>query len=268
MKFAIGSDFHLDINQNHPFELTSDKDAFYICCGDTSGEPEFRDKWLEGQAKHGYHGAFILGNHQVYHMFVKTIQDMHTELRAKFNDYAHGFKFLENDSIYFLEENILLIGCTLWTDFMADGDTTISGNIAQFQMNDYGWKCFMDSDEIRKLRWQDTIAFHNKSMEYIRKTIAEYKQKQPGIKIVLMTHHAPSRKSEDMRFMNSILNPAFISNLENFILDNPEIKLWAHGHLHNSCDYMIGECRVICNPRGYISHGEETEFNPNLIVEI
>ena len=27
MKFAIGSDFHLDINQDQPFNLAADKDA-------------------------------------------------------------------------------------------------------------------------------------------------------------------------------------------------------------------------------------------------
>ena len=137
MKFAIGSDFHLDINQSYPFELLADKDAFYLCCGDISGEPDFRDNWLKEQIEHGYHGAFVLGNHQIYHESVKSIQDMHAELRNEFKDYNNGFEFMENDSIYFPDENILLIGCTLWTDFAADGDATISGNIAQFQMNDY-----------------------------------------------------------------------------------------------------------------------------------
>lgn len=268
MKFAIGSDFHLDINQDHPFDLEADKDAFYLCCGDTSGEPEFRDKWLVRQAERGYRGAFVLGNHQVYHIFIKSIQDMHAELHNMFNSCDNGFKFLENDTIYFLADNILLIGCTLWTDFTADGDATIAGNIAQTRMNDYGWKCFKDGDEIRKLHWADTVTFNNKSMEYIRQTIDEYKQKHPDIKVVLMTHHAPSRKSLDARFVNSVLAPAFVSNLEHFILGTPEIKLWAHGHLHDACDYKIGECRIVCNPRGYLYHGEGGDFNTNLIVEI
>ena len=67
MKFAIGSDLHLDINRYYPFELTSDKDAFCVICGDIAGIPEYRNKWLEEQTKRGYRGAFILGNHQMYH---------------------------------------------------------------------------------------------------------------------------------------------------------------------------------------------------------
>lgn len=260
--------FHLDINQDQPFDLVADKDAFYLCCGDTSSEPEFRDKWLVKQAGLGYHGAFVLGNHQVYHVFIKSTQDMHSELRNKFNHYDNGFKFLENDSIYFPDDNVLLIGCTLWTDFATDGDATIAENIAQIRMNDYGWKCFKDGEDIRKLQWADTVALHNESMQYIRRTIDEHKQKHPGIKVVLMTHRAPCRKSMDIRFINSLLAPAFVSDLEQFILDTPEIKLWTHGHLHDAYDYKISECRIVCNPRGYLYHGEGSEYNNNLTVEI
>lgn len=34
------------------------------------------------------------------------------------------------------------------------------------------------------------------------------------------------------------------------------------GHLHNSSDYHIGTCRVVCNPRGY-----SDEFNPEFDTE-
>lgn len=37
-----------------------------------------------------------------------------------------------------------------------------------------------------------------------------------------------------------------------FILDNPRIKLWVHGHTHIPCDYKISECIAIYNPFGYI----------------
>ena len=268
MKFAIGSDFHLDINEGYPFELKSDKDAFYLCCGDIAGEPYFRDNWLKEQIKRGYHGAFVLGNHQVYHTDAIAMQDMHAQLREQFNDYNNGFKFMENDSIYFPDENILLIGCTLWTDFDADGNSIWSGMVAQSRMNDYRWRCIRISDRISTMRWQDTVAFHKESMQYIQQTMDEYKQTYPDVKVILMTHHAPSRKSIAAQFMNSLLNSAFVSNLENFILNNPEIKLWVHGHVHDSCDYMVGDCRIVCNPRGYCDYGEGNGFNENLIIEI
>jgi hypothetical protein len=27
--------------------------------------------------------------------------------------------------------------------------------------------------------------------------------------------------------------------------------LWTHGHMHNTSDYLMGDTRVVCNPRGY-----------------
>jgi hypothetical protein len=50
------------------------------------------------------------------------------------------------------------------------------------------------------------------------------------------------------------MNGAYSSDLDQFILDRPQIKLWTHGHTHEPFDYMIGSTRVVCNPRGYINH--------------
>jgi predicted phosphodiesterase len=269
MKFAISSDLHLDVNNDFQFELTSDKNAFCLFCGDIAGFPSFRKTWLEEQAKRGYHGAFVLGNHQIYHTEKISMQDMHAQLREEFNDYQNGFKFLENDSIYFQEENILLIGCTLWTDFEACGHSAeLCGKYAQYRMNDYRWRCLKHSKWLRKMCWQDTARFHSKSMDYIRKTIDKYKKLHPGIKIIIMTHHAPSLRSVSSGNKNYDLIPAYVSKLDDFILDNPEIKLWCHGHLHQPSDYKIGECWVVCNPRGYIAYGEGRRFDDNLVIEI
>lgn len=268
MKFITGSDFHLDVNEYWPFELTSDKDAFWLICGDTSGEPDIRDKWLKEQEKRGYHGAFVLGNHQVYHHTGTTIQDMHKQLRKQFNNHKNGFKFLENDSIYFPEENVLLLGCTLWTDFNYRGLCQIDGVNAEQIMNDYRWRCFQDGDKVRKLNWQDVSGFYCHSVWWMNNIIEEYAQKHPGIKVVIMTHHAPSIKSMVFRGYESAVISAYISDLENFIIEHPEIKLWCHGHLHQYCDYKIGECRVVSNPRGYIMHKEDIDFRNNFIVEI
>jgi hypothetical protein len=42
--------------------------------------------------------------------------------------------------------------------------------------------------------------------------------------------------------------------LSEFIMDRTQIKLWTHGHMHNKSDYVVGESRVVCNPRGYIGY--------------
>jgi hypothetical protein len=42
--------------------------------------------------------------------------------------------------------------------------------------------------------------------------------------------------------------------------------------MHDSFDYMIGGCRVICNPRGYYnsynSNDLNPDFDPNFEIEV
>jgi len=67
------------------------------------------------------------------------------------------------------------------------------------------------------------------------------------------------------------MNGAYHSDLSNIMLDNPQIKLWTHGHTHNCFDYVIGETRVVCNPRGYhqtSGWSEDTGWDPEKVVEV
>ena len=50
------------------------------------------------------------------------------------------------------------------------------------------------------------------------------------------------------------MNGGYSSDLDDFIIDHPQIKLWTHGHTHEDFDYMIGSTRIVCNPRGYINY--------------
>jgi hypothetical protein len=43
---------------------------------------------------------------------------------------------------------------------------------------------------------------------------------------------------------DTLMNGAFASDLSEFIMDRPQIKMWTHGHMHNVSDYMVGDTRV------------------------
>jgi Icc-related predicted phosphoesterase len=93
---------------------------------------------------------------------------------------------------------------------------------------------------------------HNKMLDYIRLT-TEDKSK----KYVVVTHHAPTPLSIAKCYKEDrLMNGAFHSDLSEFIMDRPQIKLWTHGHMHNVSDYVVGETRVVCNPRGYVGYEE------------
>ena len=86
---------------------------------------------------------------------------------------------------------------------------------------------------------------------------------------VVITHHAPSRKSIHPRFERSLVNPCFVSDAER-LLDGTRAGLWIHGHTHDSFDYVVNGTRVLCNPRGYAKNGvnENDRFDPDLVVEV
>jgi Icc-related predicted phosphoesterase len=106
-------------------------------------------------------------------------------------------------------------------------------------------------------RWssEDSVEDHKKMVDYIN-IVTQDKTKS----YVVVTHHAPSSESVAECYKHdTLMNGAFYSDLSDFILDRPQIKLWTHGHMHNVSDYMMGDTRVVCNPRGYIKYEQRAK---------
>jgi hypothetical protein len=98
---------------------------------------------------------------------------------------------------------------------------------------------------------QDTVDDHRAMLAVIRDAVAA----NPAGKFVVVGHHSPSKLSTHPRYQHEVMvNGAYSSDLSEIMLDHPQIRAWTHGHTHHEFDYMIGTCRVVCNPRGYIGY--------------
>jgi hypothetical protein len=64
------------------------------------------------------------------------------------------------------------------------------------------------------------------------------------------------------------MNGGYSSDMDEFIADHPQIRLWTHGHTHHVFDYVVGETRVVCNPRGYAGHEVRADEFTLLTVEV
>lgn len=277
-KFRILSDLHVDYNNEYPFDLEGDTKVFTLIAGDVAGWPSIRKAWLRRQIDFGYKGVFVEGNHVVYHNEKKTLDEIYIDLRNDFPLNPDSFSFLENNCI--LIKDILIIGCTLWTDYNLYDHIERDGYEAEHGMNDFRFKCIKTLSEeeypdgaksrwnngVRNLKYTDQIRFHEQSLKAIDQCLYEHKGRYR--KVILVTHHAPTQMSIGHKYVGSRLNAAYASRLSDFILNRPEICLWVHGHVHEPFDYQIGNCHVICNPRGYVRYYEDTSFKPNLIVNI
>ena len=294
MKIAVASDLHLEFGD---LEISNDNGADVLVLSgdilvakdiaqrDTYGVmgPEYRSNryhdFMQRCSAQFPHVIYVMGNHEHYNGdFAKT----ETHLKDVLG-------YLKN--VYVLEkeikviDDVTFIGGTLWTD-MNNGDSLTLYHM-KAMMNDF--RCVENSNRVvnykayeqingvdnrekpifktRTARFSPEDAFeeHAKFKGYIQQII-EGKFDQ---KFVVCGHHSPSKQSTHARYADdTVMNGGYSSNMNEFIMDHPQIKLWTHGHTHHPFDYMIGETRVLCNPRGYINYEPEAADFKLLTVEV
>jgi predicted phosphodiesterase len=265
MRIRVSSDVHLEFNESgHGIPDLGSADAL-ILGGDILCARHFK---TDGPLKKVYkdflqkcsdnfeHVIYIKGNHEPWG---HTYQGTHDLIKENL---PSNIYLLEND--YVKIKNIIFLGATLWTDFFNENPLEMME--AQRYMRDY--TSIRIGSNYRKLRPEDTLGFHKQSKQFLIEKLEEFKNE----KIWVCTHHAPSYQSIHPKYRAETMNGAFASNLDDLILNNPQIKYWSHGHTHDSFDYMIGGCRVICNPRGYYtgvnSNDLNPDFDPNFEIEV
>jgi Icc-related predicted phosphoesterase len=82
---------------------------------------------------------------------------------------------------------------------------------------------------------------------------------------VAVTHFAPSLRSLDPRYGLAAGTAGFCNSLDELL---PLAQFWLHGHLHCAHDYVERGCRVIANPLGYASKGEQEGFREDFCVQL
>ena len=203
------------------------------------------------------HVVFVMGNHEHYHGdFAETA----SIIEGTFGPY-NNFHFLNNE--WRIINGVLFFGGTLWTNMNNEDPDTM--HRIRMMMNDFnvikntseeGKKVFMPADAVEE---------HYR----FRRGLDEVLAIHPDLPTVVVGHHAPSRASTHPKYKNElVMNGAYSTNLDEFILDNRQIKLWTHGHTHEEFDYMIGTTRIVCNPRGYDGYEDRADNFKLKYVEI
>ena len=294
MKIAVASDLHLEFAD---LDIENEQNAdVLILSGDilvardiTQQDPhnilgmEYRSNryhdFMQRCSGKFPHVIFIMGNHEHYNGdFAKT--------EAHLKDV---FGYLKN--VYVLEkevrviDGVTFIGGTLWTDMNNSDPLTLYH--MKSMMNDFvcvqnsnrmvSYKTYeqingVDNRErpifkerVARFSPEDAVEEHVKMKGYIEQIV----QGKFDQKFVVVGHHAPSRLSTHPRYANeTIMNGGYSSSLDEFIEDHPQIRLWTHGHTHEDFDYMIGETRVVCNPRGYKNHEHRADTWKLVYVDI
>lgn len=176
------------------------------------------------------------GNHEYYGAYFEEADLQFKEFYSRWSNFTYLHS--RTGKIQTTIAGINFVGTTLWSDIRSP----VVQQYVQGVMNDY-----------RRIR------IHGKRF-LVRDTVAEFHKQFAEIKnsikenTVIFTHYAPSFESSLECYKTDPVTHAYATSLENFIFDNPEIKFWIHGHMHNKSDYLIGDTRILCNPRGYVGH--------------
>ena len=245
MKVKVISDLHLEFD-NPEEEFDPGTGDILVLAGDIcmAAEYSWEDNDFFKKCVAGYNRVFyVLGNHEHYNGdFNRTLDILRNELPA-------GITIMNNRSEFV--DGVHFIGATMWTNMDNFSGLTIEN--ARRSMNDY--HC------VENFSPEKAIEEHCFSREWFERCLPTLRGP-----VFIMTHHAPSPKSVKGRY--SDLQGAYSSDMESFIVKYPSIKWWAHGHIHHNNDYMVGECRVMSNPRGYNHMELNKEFNIDFEVEI
>ena len=307
MKIALLSDAHLEfqpliINNDEGADVLVLAGDICVANHFIDGKPTYRQvmakeyrQFFDHVTKEFPHIVYILGNHEFYNGDIK-----HTySILKEHLDYGN-LHILEKET--WTHQGHTFVGGTLWTDMNRLDPLTLMHT--QGSMNDFREVLNSNRMVVRNVpiyernplwtddgknggqynrdatgaminigykskeepaRWtpEDSAMDHARMLAYI-----DHVTREPGSYIVVV-HHAPSSQSIAERFKHdTLMNGAFRSELDEFIMDRPQIRLVCHGHMHNNSNYWIGETRVVCNPRGYAGYEDQAEWFKLQYIEV
>lgn len=267
MKLALGSDLHLEFGV---LELHNTENADVlvlsgdICVAKHLNGVHHHDgryrKFFQECCERFPRVIYVLGNHEHYAYDIQ-----HTTERLKRELVYDNLHILDDETVDIGEYTF--IGVTLWTNMNEEDSLTLYH--VDSMMSDYrtilnSARTLNEWDKPARLTPEDTVVLHNKSMDYVNHVSHDADKKY-----VVVGHHCPSFNSVHPKYAHDkIMNGAFASALDSFIAYRPQIRLWTHGHTHEPFDYMIGQTRVVCNPRGYSGHEPQADSFKLQYIEI
>lgn len=232
---------------------------------------------------------YVMGNHEHYDGdFATTVSILRTVLKQYPN-----IHLLDKENITI--DDVTFIGGTLWTDMNKEDPVTLYnikrmmndfrivehsgrkvtskvpiykrdevGNVIMDKNNQYVIDHYEFKEYTASFSPEDAVEDHKLMLKFIDETTRDHTKKY-----VVVGHHAPCKASVKPRYSrDTIMNGGYSSDLSEFILDRPQIKLWTHGHTHDVFDYMIGSTRIVCNPRGYINYEVRADEFDFMLLEV
>lgn len=261
-KVVVLSDLHFESIDDNIYEefksIVPEKIADYIIL---AGDIDNRTRgvyFINYLVELGYTVFYVPGNHEYE--------------EANFEHVDSYFEAIDLPNFYYLNnktvriDDFRIIGSTLWAS---------AGTLSIDPLDGPVFAESVDYFVRQRLKFMiDFTSIHGFSVDKMAK---RFKQNYTFIKeecskpfdgtTIVVTHHAPSFESCLPQYRGNQTNHAFASEMD-CLIEAHKIDYWIHGHMHNSSDYMIGDTRVICNPRGNPSARVNWNFDNNKTIDL
>jgi predicted MPP superfamily phosphohydrolase len=188
----------------------------------------------------------------------ETPESRNTKIREICSQFLN-IHFLDKEIYQIPNTNVIVVGCTLWSQLDMDP-------YMYSRFNDFNMIC-IDKDTI--LTPNVYAKWFEEHLDFIAKTIPELHTKSPDTKIIVLTHHCPTYeiiidkyRLNDMNNMNS-----FFANDDLITPFGKNVKLWLCGHTHGCKSINVEGTIVATNTFGY--EWETIDgFKPDAVIEI
>lgn len=244
MKFRYVSDIHNEFERYQIPSAPEDTTTVLIIAGDfyVSNKRTHTLTTLLRELSERFKAViFVLGNHDYWNSSITSAVKLHKQIVSQFNNVF----VLQQDVVEI--DGVVIAGCTLWTDFNND-DPFLKMHVVDRYTGMVDFKkirhgppsCYWQ----RRITPSDVINLHYDDVRFLQQSTTS----SPTIWVV---HHGVTQLSASTeQFPGVDFTGCYVSDLSNAILDS-QPNVIVHGHVHQSKDYMVGNTRVLCNPKGY-----------------
>lgn len=252
----LHTEFHSKVTLSHFINPSAD---YLLLAGDVGliGHPSYRS--ILEQCNAAFKKTILIkGNHECYGESFEGAKIKIRELIVGLDNIV----YLDNEAYRFEDDQITVLGTTLWSHVMPNEKIRVLGGI-----NDYR-QIERNSPDPTKLNTTINIEHSNQehavAVHWLNNELDRVKKEHPEDKVIIMSHHLPSYAMVPEKYRTCGYNSAFATDLEH-MFQHP-IVLWVCGHSHGHRIENINGIPCVLNPGGYPS--EVTRSNHSFVIRV
>jgi predicted phosphodiesterase len=214
---------------------------------------------------------FVPGNHEY-----DGLEHDETRERLKALCAELGITWLDREVVVI--DGVRFLGTTLWSDFesLAASERTETKRQQALHKAFRAANFYLHKNTTRRDN-QPLLAQALRDMAIdCQRWLRDALQQPHKGPTVVVSHFAPTLHSADPRYGLVPGTAGFCNGLDELLV---HADLWIHGHLHCPVDHTVrgqreGQpdqawaCRIVANPRGYFSKGEQVGFVDRCVIEV